>query len=178
MSRQGHHGWGRFPSSKIITISQTCLCRKFTLISALVDAWPLHPLTGNFRGPTVVGNCIQYIWGYPYRVGISYCFISPESLPCWVFQYTASNPTSMYSSLSGHCTLTVFLAWYVSTSSITRRSYDASDWVPAARKRQQIVLTVFLNFFDSLTLSNSLARVSNAPYNQTGSVDVTKTSSS
>ena len=40
MLHQGHRGWGRFPSSKMTTVSRTCWCRKWTRIAVLVAARP------------------------------------------------------------------------------------------------------------------------------------------
>ena len=58
MSHMGNLGWGRFPPSRITTVSLTCRCYKCTLISVCVDARPLHPSTGKGLGPALVGKAI------------------------------------------------------------------------------------------------------------------------
>ena len=63
MSHRGHRGWGRFPSSKITTVSRTFWCRKWTRIAVLVAARPGHPSTGQLRGPPLVGKAMQYFCG-------------------------------------------------------------------------------------------------------------------
>ena len=74
MYHQGHRGWGRSPSSSIITVSWTYLCRKCTLITVLVADHPLHPSTGNSRGSSRLGNtsymsvALCHGLGYPISV--------------------------------------------------------------------------------------------------------------
>ena len=58
MSHRGHWGWGRLPSSNMITVSRICLYIKVTIIVILIIARPLHPLTWNYHGLDVVGNVI------------------------------------------------------------------------------------------------------------------------
>ena len=65
MSNQGHRGWWRLPSYRIITVSRTFMCRKCTLISVLVKDLPLYPSTGHSCVPAEVGNDIQYVWDSP-----------------------------------------------------------------------------------------------------------------
>ena len=48
-------------SSSITMVSLTCLCNKFTLGIVLVAACPLHPLTGQSRGSSVLENDIRYV---------------------------------------------------------------------------------------------------------------------
>ena len=60
---------GEVDSSSMITVSQTYLCRKCTLVAILVTARPLHSLTGNSFIPTTLGNNIGYVWGSPYGGG-------------------------------------------------------------------------------------------------------------
>ena len=38
MSQFSHRGWGRFPSSKMMSVSRTCLLQKYTRIAVLVPA--------------------------------------------------------------------------------------------------------------------------------------------
>ena len=54
----GHRGWGRVPSSRITTVSLTCRCQKCNHIAVFVNARPLHPLTGQELGSTLVRNAI------------------------------------------------------------------------------------------------------------------------
>ena len=59
---------------------------------------------------------------------------------------------------------------------IIRRSYTAFDWVPAVRQGRQIIPKVFLSFLQKITLCNNLTRLSNAPCNQTRSVNTSRPS--
>ena len=58
MTHQEHCGWGRFPLSKMTTISRTCRCRKCTNIAVLVVAHSGQPSTGQIYGPPMVGKAI------------------------------------------------------------------------------------------------------------------------
>ena len=58
MSHRGHCGWGRFPSSKITTVSQTCRYQKCTSIAIRVATQPLHPSIGQGLGIAFSGNVI------------------------------------------------------------------------------------------------------------------------
>ena len=66
MLHQGHRGWGRFPSSTMITVSRTCRCRKYTQRPVLVISLPLYPLTGKSRGSAVLRKkqiCLRFSCG-------------------------------------------------------------------------------------------------------------------
>ena len=172
MSHLGHRGWGRLPSSSIITVSQTFLCREFILVAFHVDARPLHPLTRNSNSPPAVGKYILYICG----AGVSQFCLPTTYFPCCVGRCTASNPTTIYSPQPKHFTLTLCLYRYVSPSTVICQSYAASDWVPAAWKGRHTIPTVLPTFVRSPTLSNILVRVPNAPCSHSGSVDATSPS--
>ena len=65
MSHQGHKWWRIFPFPRIITVSQTGECRKWTLAVVLVAGRPLHLLNDHSCGTAAVGNDIRYFWGFP-----------------------------------------------------------------------------------------------------------------
>ena len=52
---------GEVASSRMITVSQTYLCRKCTIVAILVTARPLYSLTGHYCGPTALGKNIGYM---------------------------------------------------------------------------------------------------------------------
>ena len=70
MSHRLHHGWGRFTSYRMTTVSRTCRCRKCTRIDVLVAARPGHPSTGHLRGPLLAGNVNRNVCGPPTAAGV------------------------------------------------------------------------------------------------------------
>ena len=69
ISQQGHHEWGRFPSSRMTMVYLMCLWKKFTHSAVLIAARPLHPSNGHSHGTTAVRNDIQSICGSTYGGG-------------------------------------------------------------------------------------------------------------
>ena len=72
MLHRGHRRWGRFPSSKMTTVSRTCRCIKCTHIAFLVAARPGHPSIGQLYGLPWPGSpCGTYadlpLWPRLYR---------------------------------------------------------------------------------------------------------------
>ena len=94
ISHRGHHGWGRFPSSRITTVSMTCRCQKFAIITVCVNACPLHTSTGKGLGPSLVRNAILYV------LGLSPPLYHPSpsnpnlilATQCWVWWCITSDP--------------------------------------------------------------------------------------
>ena len=76
MSHRVHHGWGRLPSSSIITVYQTRRCKKRTHIDFRIATRPRHPSTGQFLGVLQLVNpyykCVSLRWGpwSPYAISI------------------------------------------------------------------------------------------------------------
>ena len=163
MSHWWHRGWGRLPYSRMITVSQTCLCRKYTPIYLLIAARPLHPLTGNSCGLAAGRHEIQYVWRDPSVFGVSHWFLPPASRHLWVCRFTDSDHAVMSLQQPIHCTLTFCLARYVSSSPIIHSLYAAYDWVPATEKGRLIIPTFFPTFVRSPNLLNNPVRVLNAP---------------
>ena len=170
----GTVGGGRVPSSSTITVSQTCLCRKFTVIVVLVVACPLHPSSGNSHDLAAVGKDIQYILVSMSRRGYTTDFYLLISHHTWYSDAPPATPPPCYC----HIPDTVILPSVLPIVLVPPpSSAAASDWVPADRQGWQIIPTIFLTFFRNTTLSNNPVMVSNAPCIQTGSVDVTRPSS-
>ena len=71
MSQQGQRGWGRFPSSTIITVSRTFWRRKCTRRPVLVFTLPLHPCTEQSCGPTTIGKETLYVSCYTSGGGLT-----------------------------------------------------------------------------------------------------------
>ena len=163
MSHQEHRGWGRFPSSNIITVSLTCQWRKCNLISVYVFARPWHPSTGQFIEPPMVVKAVLYVCGSLPGVVVSHFRLPPSFLPCSVFLCNSSDPTIIYYLNSEHFTLNICLSWYDTPSPVIRRSYAASDWVPASWYGWHTIPTVFPISVCSPNRSNIPIRVSNAP---------------
>ena len=61
VERDSHRGWGRFPSSKMTTVSWTFRCRKWTHIAVLVVARPGHPSNRQLHGPPLAGKSMRYV---------------------------------------------------------------------------------------------------------------------
>ena len=61
MSHRVHHGWERFTSSSMTTVSMTCWCGKCTHIAVLVATRTGHPSTWQLYGPTLAGKAIRYV---------------------------------------------------------------------------------------------------------------------
>ena len=76
MSHQGQRGWGRFPSSTIITVSRTFWRRKCTRIPVLVFTLPLHPCTEQSCGPTTIGKETLYVSCYLAGGGLTLIYQS------------------------------------------------------------------------------------------------------
>ena len=69
ISQRGHCGWGRLISSTMITVSHLYRCRKCTWRPVLVSALTLHPYTGQSCSPTLFGDLIPCVCGYPTEGG-------------------------------------------------------------------------------------------------------------
>ena len=78
----GYRGWGRFPLSKMTTLSRTCRCRKFTNIAVLIAARSIHTSTGNLHGPPAVGKAIWYVRGSSPRVEAAQLRLSSAARLC------------------------------------------------------------------------------------------------
>ena len=63
MSHLAHRGWGKFPYSRITTVSRICRCTKCTRFFVLVASFPGHPSTGHVYGNPFSGKDIRYSWG-------------------------------------------------------------------------------------------------------------------
>ena len=63
ISQKGHHGWRRFPSFRMTTMSHICLCRKWTRSHVTITALPLYPLTGQSRDSAAFGKEIKHVCG-------------------------------------------------------------------------------------------------------------------
>ena len=67
----GHRGWGRFPSSKMTTVSRTCRCRKWTHIASLSSLVLGIPPPGSSTGLLSTGRlcntsaALPCGWGFP-----------------------------------------------------------------------------------------------------------------
>ena len=81
---QGHSGWRRFTSSKIITVSQTWQWKEWTRIAVRVAAHPRHPSAGQFLGSSMIGKAILYVHGYPPWSVVPQCQLPPVAFPCCV----------------------------------------------------------------------------------------------
>ena len=84
ISQRGCRGWVSLPSSKMTTVSLTCLWKKCTLIAILISDRPLHPSTRNFRSSAAVDNNIRYVCGSPSGGGggVSHFYVLPDSMSC------------------------------------------------------------------------------------------------
>ena len=69
ISQRGHRGCGRFTSSRMITVSHTCRCRKCTCSLICITNLPWHTSTGKTCGPNVPRKEITYVCGYPLGGG-------------------------------------------------------------------------------------------------------------
>ena len=61
MSQRGHHGWGRFPYSTMITVSRTWRCTKCTRNPIHAAALPWNSLTRNSRVPATLVKDTHYV---------------------------------------------------------------------------------------------------------------------
>ena len=149
---RGHRGWGRFTSLKMTTVSRTCRWKKFTCIAVLVTARPVHPSTGQFRGPPVVRKSILYVRGY--SPGSLDAQLRPPSaaLQRCICMCPASNPSAISSPQSLHWTRTLCRSHYENPSPIIHLLYATSDFVPASWNGRQTMPTVFLTLVRMPTL--------------------------
>ena len=95
MSQFSHQGWGRFPSSSMMTVSRTCLLQNCTRIAVLVPALPGHPSTGQSFAPPF-GNSIRYVLCSSPPVDAS-VHAHPLSLAflCCVMRWESSDPAAI-----------------------------------------------------------------------------------
>ena len=132
MSHHEHLGCGRFPSSKMITMSRTCRLQKCILIAVRVPALPGQPSTGQLLRPTLVGKVIRYVRGSPPVAEASQLQCSSFAFPCCVIRWDDSDPAAISLPHSPHSTRSFCRSWYVGPSPVIFRPYAASDWLPAA----------------------------------------------
>ena len=100
MSHWGHRGWGRFPSSKIATVSRTCRCIKLTYIAVLVATRPGHPSTGQLLGPPLAGKAMQYVRGSSPVSEVLQLRLSSTDRPCCAILCPAKDPAAISSLYS------------------------------------------------------------------------------
>ena len=92
MSHRGHRYWGRFPYSKMITVSCTCQWKKCTRIAVLFYDRPGQPSTGLFRIPpggqkcdTVCTRFLTRGRGFPIQSTLRFtsmlCLYVPQQKP-------------------------------------------------------------------------------------------------
>ena len=77
-------------------------------------------------------------------------------------RWESSNPAAISFPQSPHVILSLFLSLNVGPSPVMRRPYASSDQFPVVLHGQQVMLTVFLLFVFSPTLSNSPTSCVNA----------------
>ena len=85
-----HLGCGRFPSSKMITMSRTCWIQNCIGISVHVLALPGKPSTGQLLGPTLVGKDSRYVCGSPPVDKASQLHRSSFTCMCCIIRWDAS----------------------------------------------------------------------------------------
>ena len=177
MSHREHLGCGRFPSSKMITMSRTCRLQKCILISVLVPALPGQPSAGHPLGTPLVGKSIRYVLGSPPVAGLFQLHVSSFAFPCCVIRWDARDPAAISSPQSPHSTLSFCLSRYVGPYPIIFLPYATSNWLPTAGHGLHTMLTVFPTLVLSPTRSNKPTRALNAHCSQGGSDNATIPSS-
>ena len=120
MSHRGYRGWGRFPYSKMTTVSRKFRCIKCTSISVLVDACTGHPSTGQLRGPPLDGKSMRYVRGSSPVAEAFELSISSAARTCCVILFPAKYPAAISSSHSLNCTRTLCRYRYEGPSPIIR----------------------------------------------------------
>ena len=95
MLHREHLGFGRFPSSKMITMSRTCRLQKCIRIAVRVPALPGQTSTGKILGPPLVGKSIRYVCGSPPLAEASQLHRYSFACPCCVIQWDASDPAAI-----------------------------------------------------------------------------------
>ena len=172
-----HLGCGRFPSSKMITMFQTCRLQKCILIVILVPALPGQSSTGKPLGPSLVGKSIRYVLGLPPVAEAVQLHCSSFAFPCCVIRWDASDPAAISFLHSPHSTHSFFRSRYVSPSPVIFLPCAASDWLPAAGHGLHTMLTVLPTLVCIPTRSNKPTRALNAHCSQRISDDATMPSS-
>ena len=177
MSHREHLGCGRFPSSKMTTISRTCGLQKCIHIAVRVPALTGKPFTGKLRGPPLVRKASRYVCGSPPVAEASQLQRSSFAFPCYVIRWDTSDTAAISFPHSPDYTRSFCRSRYVGPFPVIFRPYAASDCVTAAWHGRQTMLTVFLAFICRPTRLNKLTRASNAHCIQRGSDDATMPSS-
>ena len=126
MSHRAHRGWGKFPSSRITTVSSTC--RIYVLVATL----PGHPATGQLCGPPFAGKVILKLWGPVPVARVLHCWRISDTLPCWVIIWIDRDPAANNSPHAPHATCTFNPPLYKGPYPVTLLPYAASDSFPAA----------------------------------------------
>ena len=171
MSNREHLGCGRFPSSKMITMSRTCRLQKCIRIAVRVPALSGNPSTWQLLGPPLVRKASRYVCGSPPVAEASQIHRSYFAFPCCVIRWDASEPAAISFPHSPHYTRSFCRSRYVGPSPVIFRLYATSDCVPAAWHGRQTMLTVFPTFVRRPTRSNKLTRALNSHCSQRGSDD-------
>ena len=105
MSQFSHIGWGRFPSSKMMIVSRTCLLQKCTRIAVRVPALPGHPSTGHSAVPPL-GNSSLYVCfsspSPPPVAAYAHAHFLSRALPCCIMRWESSDPAAISLPQSPH----------------------------------------------------------------------------
>ena len=132
MLQQGHRGWGRFHSSKMIMVSQTRQWKKCICIAVLVAASPGKPSMGQLRGPPMDEKAILYVRGSSMGAVDSQRRLPSADLPYYVYMCPASEPSAISPPHYLHLIQPLCLYHYTGPSSIILLPYATSNYVPAA----------------------------------------------
>ena len=142
----GTVGGGGFPPTVLSRRPKNfCIESEPSLPSSLPPA-PYTPLLGIPAPPPTVGKDIPFVYSSPSGGGVYHCIITHNSTPWRICQCIVINPTEISSPHYKHFTMTLYLYWYVNPSPVIHRSYNVSDWVPAARKGRQTTPNILLTF--------------------------------
>ena len=104
MLHRDNLGCGRFPSSKMITISRTFRLQKCIHIAVRVPALPGQLSTGHIHGPPLVGKTRRYVCGLPPVAKAYQIQRSSFACPCCANRWDASDPDAISFPHSLHST--------------------------------------------------------------------------
>ena len=121
---------GRFPSSKMITVSRTCRWKNCTRIAIIVAARSGHPSTGKFHGTSAVRKAILYVRSSSPGFVASQLRLPSAALPFCVCMFTARNPIAISSPYSLHLIQPLCLYLYKGPVPVILLPYAFSECFP------------------------------------------------